>query len=138
MHRLLRRLPFVLLLFVGLAVAGPAQRALPAAQDGWAAAIRWGNFEGAVNLLDPERRAEQAPGSIEAERYRQVQISSYRDLGATVDYKAGTAVRDVEIGVINRNTLAERTVRYREVWRWDPKAKAWWITSGLPDLWGGR
>ena len=109
-----------------------------ALQDGWAAAIRWGNFEGAVNLLDPERRAEQAPGSIEAERYRQVQISSYRDLGATVDYKAGTAVRDVEIGVINRNTLAERTVRYREVWRWDPKAKAWWITSGLPDLWGGR
>ncbi|HZX81733.1 MAG TPA: hypothetical protein VFE72_12365 [Lysobacter sp.] len=135
MRHLLRCLPLVLLLFAGFAVAGAAQRALPTAQDGWSTAIRWGNFEGAVNLLDPELRAAQTPNSIEAARYRQVQISAYRDLGASADYKAGTAVRDIEIGVINRNTLAERTVRYREVWRWDPKAKAWWITSGLPDLW---
>lgn len=138
MHRLIRRLPpflLLVLLLMGTAVAGPAQRALPVAQDAWSGAIRWGDFEGAVNLLDPELRAAQTPGSIEMARYRQVQISSYRDLGASVDYKAGRAVRDVEIGVINRNTLAERTVRYRETWRWDARAKTWWITSGMPDLW---
>ena len=127
----------VLLLFAGAASAGPAQRALPSAQDNWAAAIRWGNFEGAVNLLDPALRATQTPSSIEAARYRQVQISSYRDLGASADFKGGVAVRDVEIGVINRNTQAERTVRYRETWRWDAKARTWWVTSGLPDLWTG-
>jgi hypothetical protein len=47
-------------------------------------------------------------------------------------------VRDVEIRVINRNTQAERTVRVREVWRWDAKAKQWWLASGLPDLWKGE
>ncbi|WP_133501658.1 hypothetical protein [Cognatilysobacter terrigena] len=133
--RLLRYLPLLLLLVVGLAVAGPAQRALPPAQDTWAAAIRWGDFEGALNLVDPTLRADLAPSSIELARYKQVQISTYHDRGASVDFKAGRAVRDIEIGVINRNTLAERTVRYRETWRWDAQAKAWWNTSGLPDLW---
>lgn len=141
MRRLFRHLmpalALGLLLFAGLAAAGPAQRALPNAQDAWSAAIRWGDFEGAVNLLDPDLRARQLPSSIESARYKQVQISSYRDGGASVDFKGGRAVRDVEIGVINRNTLAERTVRYRETWRWDAQAKTWWITSGLPDLWTG-
>ena len=133
MRRLL--LGLLLLLSTSVAFAGAPQRALPVAQDAWSAAIRWGDFEGAVNLLDPTLRAQQAPSSIEAARYQQVQISGYRDLGASVDFKGGRAVRDVEIGVINRNTLAERTVRYRETWRWDPQSKTWWITSGLPDLW---
>ena len=135
MRSLLRGLPLLFLLVVGAAVAGPAQRALPVAQDAWAAAIRWNNFEGATNLIDPALRATQMPSSIETARYAQVQISGYRDRGASADFKSGQAVRDVEIGVINRNTQAERTVRYRETWRWDAKAKAWWITSGLPDLW---
>jgi hypothetical protein len=133
MRRLL--LSLLLLFTTTAAFAGAPQRALPIAQDSWAAAIRWGDFDGAVGLLDPLLRARQAPSSIESARYAQVQISSYRDRGATVDFKSGQAVRDVEIGVINRNTLAERTVRYRETWRWDPQAKTWWITSGLPDLW---
>jgi hypothetical protein len=133
MRRLL--LSLLLLMTTSVAFAGAPQRALPVAQDSWAAAIRWGDFDGAVNLLDPLLRARQAPSSIETARYAQVQISSYRDRGASVDFKSGQAVRDVEIGVINRNTLAERTVRYRETWRWDAQAKTWWITSGLPDLW---
>ena len=33
------------------------------------------------------------------------------------------------------NTLAERTVRHRERWRYDEAAKTWWLVSGLPDLW---
>ena len=44
-------------------------------------------------------------------------------------------MRDIEIGAINRNTLAERSVRYRERWRYDEAAKTWWLVSGLPDLW---
>jgi hypothetical protein len=50
----------------------------------------------------------------------------------------GDVVRDIEIGVINRNTLAERSVRYRERWRYDEAAKTWWLTSGMPDLWQGE
>jgi hypothetical protein len=59
-------------------------------------------------------------------------------MGTSTDFEAGTSVRDVEIGVINRHTMAERVVRYRETWRWDEEGKAWWVTSPLPDLWDGQ
>lgn len=111
---------------------------LDALQYAWSAAIRWGDFEGAVQLLDPKAPDTARPTALELERYKQVQISGYRDLGEARDFEAGTAVREVDIGVINRHTQAERTVRYRETWRWDPEAKTWWITSGLPDLWAGQ
>ena len=48
------------------------------------------------------------------------------------------AVRDVEIGVVNRYTQAERTVRFQEEWRWDPESKNWWLVNGLPNLWDGQ
>ena len=104
----------------------------------WSGFIRWGDFEGAMNLIDPEVRKGIELTPLQLERYKQVQISSYRDVGTSSDFDAGTAVRDIEIGVINRHTMAERTVHYREVWRWDPEAKAWWITTPLPDLWEGQ
>jgi hypothetical protein len=104
----------------------------------WSGAIRWGDFEGALNLIDPKVREKYQPTPLQLERYKQVQISSYRDVGTSTDMDAGTAVRDIEIGVINRHTMAERTVRYRETWRWDAEAKAWWVTGELPDLWEGQ
>ena len=131
MRRLL--LGLLLLLSTSVAFAGAPQRALPVAQDAWSAAIRWGDFEGAYGMVDPKVRAAHPMTDLEFARYKQVQISEYRDLGAQNTPDA--SVREVEIGVINRNTLAERTVRYRETWRWDPQSKTWWITSGLPDLW---
>ena len=109
--------------------------ALDEVQYAYSAAIRWGDFEGAWNLVDPKMRAEKPLTDIDFSRYKQVQISGYRDQGG-VALADGEVVRDIEIGVINRNTLAERTVRYRERWRYDAEAKTWWLTSGLPDLWG--
>ena len=125
------------LYLAGCATTGPRGTALEQAQYAWSAAIRWGDFEGAVNLIDPTLRATDPPTAVELERYQQVQISGYREVGATSDLKQGAAVRDIEIGVINRHTQAERSLRYREQWRWDPQSSTWWLTSGLPDLWAG-
>jgi len=108
--------------------------ALDEIQYAYSAAIRWGDFEGAWNLVDPEVRKERPLTDIDFSRYKQVQISGYRDHGGSV-LGSGEVVRDIEIGVINRNTLAERTVRYRERWRYDEAARTWWLVSGLPDLW---
>ena len=127
-----------LLLLAACASAGTQGTKLDQAQYAWSGVIRWGDFEGALNLIDPKVREKMELTPLQLERYKQVQISSYRDVGASADLKGGTAVRDVEIGVINRHTMAERIVRYRETWRWDPEAKAWWITSALPDLWEGQ
>lgn len=107
-------------------------------QYAWSGAIRWGDFEGALNLVDPKVRAEQSITDVELGRYEQVRISSYRDGGSNSNLEAGTATRDIQIGVINKHTQVERNVRYREQWRWDEESKTWWVTSGLPDLWSGQ
>ena len=137
--RLLKIVVFAALLgLAGCATMVNEGDKLEKAQYAWSAAIRWGDFEGAVNLIDPKLRDRDPPTAVEMERYKQVQVSAYRDIGASADLKGGTATRDIEIGVINRHTQAERSVRYREQWRWDPVARTWWLTTRLPDLWAGE
>ena len=103
-------------------------------QYAYSAAIRWGDFEGAWQLVDPEYRKQHPLGDIEFERYKQIQVSGYRDLAAQT-MPDGTAMREIQIGVINRHTLVERSLRYTERWRYDPATKQWWLTVGLPDFW---
>jgi hypothetical protein len=123
----------LLLALSACATGGDRSSTLEKLQYAWSAAIRWGDFEGAWNMLDPAYRAAHPMTDLEFERYKQLQISAYHDLGARAG--DGVASREVQIGVINRNTLVERQARYTEQWRYDPVAKTWWVESGLPDLW---
>ena len=124
------------LLFV-LSACGAAKMdqnsALQQAQYAYSAAIRWGDFEGAWNMVDPVYRAAHPLSSVELARYKQVQVSRYHDTGSRVT--GDSAVREVEIGVVNRNTLVQRDARYQEQWRYDAATGQWWITGGLPDFW---
>ena len=130
-------------LALGLLLAGCATGmgdrvgALERAQYAWSAAIRWGDLEGAWLLVDPQVRAGRELDAFERERWQQVRISSYRVISVAPLGEDGSR-RDVEIGVVNQHTMAERQVRHQERWRWDPSAKAWYVASGLPDLWDGR
>ena len=127
-------------------VAGAAQAEGPSrsqrsklgpTQDAYVAAVRWGDFDKAEGFIDPQYLLQRPITDLQRERYRQVQVSNYRERsgGAGAD---GTIERRVEMGVINRNTQAERTVIVNERWRWDPEAKRWWQAAGLPDLWQGQ
>lgn len=142
MHRRLIQSATVLLLGLAMAAqaAGPGRgqlNKLTQAQDAYVAAVRWSDFETAEGFIDPAYRQAHPLTDLERERYRQVQVSSYRERsrGAGAD---GTIERRVEMGVVNRNTLAERTVTVTERWRWDAEAKRWWQVQGLPDLWQGQ
>ena len=143
MTRLLLRCLLLCCLATGLTMLAGCPKsaskgtALDEVQYAYSAAIRWGDFEGAWNLVDPEYRDKHPLTDIDFSRYKQVQISGYREKGMEIQ-PSGTVMRDIEIGVINRNTLAERTVRYRENWRYDEKSKSWWLDGGLPDLWQGE
>ncbi len=139
MTRLLLRclLLCCLVVLAGCPKSASKGTALDEVQYAYSAAIRWGDFEGAWNLVDPKYRDKHPLTDIDFSRYQQVQISSYREQGGAIQ-PSGTVVRDIEIGVINRNTLAERTVRYRENWRYDEEQKTWWLDGGLPDLWKGE
>lgn len=123
-------------LLAGCATGQPKMSELDKLQYAWSAAIRWGDFEGAWNLLDPAYRDAHPLTDLELSRYKQIQVSGYHDLGSQV-FEDG-ARREVEIGVINRNTMGERSLRYTEQWRYDPATKNWWVTSGLPDFWAGE
>lgn len=139
MARMQKRFARSLLLLVAatLLVAGCAtqgrDRALHQAQYAWSAAIRWGDFDGALSLVDPAWREAHPLSDLERERFAQVQISAYRDVGASV--QGDTATRTIQVGVVNRHTLRERQLRHTERWRWDPVAETWWVANGLPDLW---
>ncbi|WP_238346127.1 hypothetical protein [Luteimonas saliphila] len=126
----------IVLLLAGCASTGKQMSALERAQYTFSAAIRWGDFEGAWNLVDPVYRDAHPMSELQFERYKQVQVSHYRDLASSPGETE--ALREIEIGVINRHTMAERTMRYTEQWRYDAEKKAWWITGGLPDFWAGE
>lgn len=130
----------LLALATGLAsAAGPrSQRGkLEQAQTAYALSIRWGEFEDAWQFVDPAYRLAHPLSALELERYRQLQVSGYRDLGSS-RLEDGSVVRSIELGAINRHTQVERTLRYQEHWRWDPEARRWWLQGGLPDFWGGE
>ena len=133
MFRLLLRCVLIacLAMLAGCPKSASKGTALDEIQYTWSAAIRWGDFEGAWGLVDPKVREAHPMTDLDFSRFKQVQISTYRDTGSSI--VGGDVVRDIEIGVINRNTLAERSVRYRERWRYDEAAKTWWLTSGMPD-----
>lgn len=136
--RLITTVLLAVLMLAGCSSSSPAANALDASQYAWSGAIRWNDFGGALNLVDPELRDEHPLTDLERKRYEQVTISAYRDLGASRNIEAGTAVRSIQIGVVNKHTMEQREVRYQETWRWDEAGKTWWITSGLPDLWAGE
>lgn len=128
-----------------LLIAAPADAAgkrkqrnqLEQMQSAYSAAIRWGEFEQAWQLVDPAYREAHPMTPPAFERYQQVQISGYTDKNSTVA-DDGSVARNIELRVINKHTMAERSLRYQELWRWDPESKRWWLVVGLPDLWGGE
>ena len=134
----------LLFCFLLTGVAAPAEAAnarqrarLDQAQAAWSSAVRWSDFESAWEMVDPALRRDRPLSELELERYRQLQVTSYRE-GGNGAMDDGSVVRAVEIGVINRHTQAERSVRFKERWRWDPEAKRWWQVAGLPDFWDGK
>lgn len=134
------RLAVVLMAALVLAACASNSRTseLERLQYAYSAAVRWGDFEGAWNLVDPEYREAHPMSDLEFKRFEQVRISSYRELAAQVLPDSNTAMREIEIGVINRHNQTERTLRYTEQWRYDSDRGQWWISGGLPDLWAGE
>ncbi len=105
-------------------------------QYAFSAAIRWGDFEGAWTMVDPKVRKEKPMSDVDFSRFEQIQVTGYRDL-ASMPGPDGTVLREIQIEMVNRNTLTQRRVRFTERWRYDADAKTWWV-AGLPDFWQGK
>src|SRR3546814_14417250 len=70
----------VVLRATGCASLGSKDDKLHDAQYAWSAAIRWGDFEVAWNLVEPEYRKANPMTPVEFERYKHVGIYRYHDM----------------------------------------------------------
>lgn len=106
-------------------------------QQDYSKAIRWNDFEGAWTVLDPAYREAHPVTDAEFSRYEQIQVTAFEDLDSRV-LPDGSVERAVRIELVNRHTLAQRSMRLTELWRYDPATKRWWLASGLPNFWEGH
>ena len=96
-------------------------------------AIRWGNFTGALDFLDPEVLSKKPVSPIDLKRYEQIQVTGYTVQGGGSP-EEGRHHQVVEVRFINRHTQAEKVILDQQQWRYDAELKRWWLVTGLPDI----
>ncbi len=132
----MRRLLVLALITLMLAACASAQRneALTNTLNAYAGVVRWGDFNSALQFVDPKVRSEHPPTPLQMSRYEQFRVTGYDD-GQGASPNGENQVRQVvAISLVNNNTQSERTIIDRQTWRYDPESKHWWLVSGLPDI----
>jgi hypothetical protein len=124
---------FSLSLLAGCATQKSKGDLLDATLESYAATLRWGNFEDAVAFVDPETLKTHPLTSVDLGRYRQIRISGY-NAQPSRPAGEGEVIVVAEVVLTNNNTQSVRSVLDRQRWRYDEKAKHWWLVTGLPDI----
>jgi len=101
--------------------------------DGYAAALRWGDIQGAWNYVDPAVRAERPLTAQQKALYNTVRVAEYTASGPTAT-DADTIQQTAQISLIVKTSQRVYNVLDHQTWHWDAKAKHWWLESGLPDI----
>ena len=96
-------------------------------------AIRWSEFDQALEFVDPHLREQQPLSDLERERLKQIQVTGY-EVKTKVVAPEGDIEQTVEIRLISKNTQRERIITDHQHWHWDALAKQYWLGSGLPDF----
>jgi len=124
----------VLVLLLALPGAGEARR-YRALQifDEYDNALRWNEFDVAWNFVDPEVRQKQPMTDLERKRFDMVRVTGVT-IRSSIASDDGSVDRSAEITLVGKFTQVERTITDRQHWRWDAKAKRFWLVSGLPDI----
>ena len=135
-----RRLAAAALAFLLLALSACASSPSGSASDrdlilrGYSIAVRWSDWDQALEYLDPHVREAHPFTEFDREHYKQFEITSYQVKSVAMAPDAMALHQRVELKLINRNTQVEREIIDNQEWVFDPLAKTWWLTSGLPAL----
>lgn len=125
--------PTLLVLLAACATGAPSRtQALLKSQYDYSAALRWSDYEGAYQFIDPKQRETDPLTPFELSRMKQFNVTGYDVLGTSAAPDGGE-LRTVEIRMANKHTQRERVIRAQEIWRYDAEAKVWWQATGLPD-----
>ncbi|WP_243042171.1 hypothetical protein [Dyella sedimenti] len=127
---------FVMLASLSLGGCATDQRndSLTNTLNAYAGAVRWGDFQSALQFVDPQVRAAHPLSPLELSRYQQYKVSGYDEGNGPVPHGQDEVSQVVQINLVNVNTQSERTITDHQTWRYDAQSKHWWLTSGLPDI----
>jgi uncharacterized protein YceK len=123
----------VLLLLAGCATLQNKNVRRDDTLDSYAAALRWGDFQGAWNYVDPAVRAAHPLTPQQKALYDTVRVAQYDAEGA-VATGPDTLQQTAQISLIVKSSQRVYSVLDHQTWHWDAEAKHWWLESGLPDI----
>ncbi|MCP1373154.1 hypothetical protein [Dyella lutea] len=134
MRRIARITAVAALLLVAGCATDQRNQTLTATLNAYASTVRWGNLANAEQFVDPAIRNQHPLTPIELSRITQYRVSDYDDGSGPVATGENEVKQVVHIGIVNVHTQVERTLVDHQTWKYDPQAKHWWLTTGLPDL----
>ncbi|WP_295452538.1 hypothetical protein [uncultured Thiodictyon sp.] len=126
---------YVVLLLTGLLLGGCStvdketpDLSLQAATSAYQSALRWGYFETAFGYLDPAlRRGKGLPAG-----YGDLRLTSYEVVQPPMRTGIGEGTQIVAYDYLHEDRQVVKQLIDRQVWRYDPKIRNWWLVSGLP------
>ncbi|OOG62808.1 hypothetical protein B0E46_11295 [Rhodanobacter sp. B04] len=134
----MRRILSLLIVLSAVLLAGCATQSrsdtLTTTLTAYSSTLRWGDFQSAVQFIDPKIRADHPLSKLDMERYQQVKVSGYDEGAGPVPAGEGQVKQTVHISLVNIHTQTERTIIDHQTWHYDEKSKHWWLISGLPDI----
>jgi hypothetical protein len=128
-------IPAVLL--TGCASSKPA-KTLDLVLTQYEKAIRWSQWDQAIEFLAPEFLEERPVTRLDIDRLRLFRVTRY-EIRSAVPLDGGMGFRQtVEIGLFHKGRAVERNVYDIQEWRYDEKMETWFLHSGLPDVTSAR
>jgi hypothetical protein len=104
---------------------------------GYGKLIRWGYFEDAA-AFRRARPSSPTPPAYNANRYRDIRVTSYDEVNRTINSTGKEAAVISEIGFYRTDMGIVKALRYPQVWWYSETEKHWFLDSDLPDFLGGE
>ena len=101
--------------------------------EGYGAALRWGDWQGAWAYVDPAYRKAHPLTAQQKALYATVKVGEYEP-AAPVESSPGVVEQTAQISLIVKSNQQVYSVFDHQTWHWDETAKRWWLETGLPDL----
>lgn len=101
--------------------------------ESYGATLRFGTFQSAWSFVDPAVRAEHPLTPQQKALYDTVRVAEYQTSGP-IATGTNTVTQTAQISLIVKSSQRVYSVVDQQQWRWDDKAKHWWLESGLPDI----
>jgi hypothetical protein len=100
--------------------------------------IRWSEWDGAIEFLDPQSMIDKPISTLDMDRLRLFRVTRYQVRSAT-PFNEGNSFRQVvELSLFNRNRAVEKRVIDQQEWRYNNERERWFLHSGLPDVVSAR